>query len=215
MKAIRVHACGGPEALSFEDVADPTPAAGQALVRVEAAGVNFIDIYQRTGLYPVTLPHTLGQEAAGVVTAVGVGVTQFAVGDRVACARVSGGYAAETLAPCPTWDPTPPEDAKLSAETSTARANAAKSWRDAGATVDANAEAKKAGVPDALISGDYKKMLDEKKPDLIWAFVENNRHLEIVEAAAARKIETAARDIHGSRIIERNVQRLGAATRLQ
>ena len=99
MLAIRIHALGGEDQLRAEDIPVPFPSPGELRFRVEAAGVNFIDIYQRTGLYPVTLPHTLGQEAAGVVTAVGAGVTQFAVGDRVACARVTGGYAAETLAP--------------------------------------------------------------------------------------------------------------------
>lgn len=99
MLAIRIHALGGEEQLRAEEIPVPGPGAGEVRFRVEAAGVNFIDLYQRTGLYPVTLPHTLGQEAAGVVTAVGSGVTQFKLGDRVACARVSGGYAAETLAP--------------------------------------------------------------------------------------------------------------------
>lgn len=99
MLAIRIHALGGEEQLRAEEIPVPTPGPGEVRFRVEAAGVNFIDIYQRTGLYPVTLPHTLGQEAAGVVTAVGSDVTQFKVGDRVACARVTGGYAIETLAP--------------------------------------------------------------------------------------------------------------------
>lgn len=99
MLAIRIHALGGEDQLRAEDIPVPPPGPGEVRFRVEAAGVNFIDIYQRTGLYPVTLPHTLGQEAAGVVTAVGSGVTQFKVGDRVACARVTGGYANETLAP--------------------------------------------------------------------------------------------------------------------
>src|SRR2546427_2406650 len=83
MKAIRVHAPGGPEALRYEDVAQPSPAAGQVLVKVEAAGVNYIDVYQRNGLYKVATPFTLGQEAAGVVGAVGAGVTDPKVGDRV------------------------------------------------------------------------------------------------------------------------------------
>ena len=65
MKAIRVHAPGGPDALRYEDVPRPTPGPGQVLVKIEAAGVNFIDVYQRTGLYEVALPFTLGQEAAG------------------------------------------------------------------------------------------------------------------------------------------------------
>ena len=99
MKAIRVHAPGGPEALRYEDVPQPTPGAGQVLVKVEAAGVNFIDVYQRTGHYKVELPFTLGQEAAGVVTAVGSGVTGVTVGARVAYAAVLGAYAEYATVP--------------------------------------------------------------------------------------------------------------------
>ena len=99
MKAIRVHAPGGPEALRYEDVPQPTPSAGQVLVKVEAAGVNFIDVYQRTGHYKVELPFTLGQEAAGVVTAAGSGVTDVAVGARVAYAAVLGAYAEYATVP--------------------------------------------------------------------------------------------------------------------
>ncbi len=93
MKAIRVHALGGPDVLTYEDIPDPTPKAGEALVKVEAAGVNFIDIYQRVGVYKLTLPLTLGLEGAGTVTAVGAGVTDVRVGDRVAWTSVPGGYA--------------------------------------------------------------------------------------------------------------------------
>ncbi|HEY6948026.1 MAG TPA: alcohol dehydrogenase catalytic domain-containing protein, partial [Gemmatimonadales bacterium] len=84
MKAIRIHAQGGPEVLRHEDVPVPVPGPNQVLVRIDAAGVNFIDIYHRSGLYPVSLPYTLGQEAAGAVTVIGPGVTGVAVGDRVA-----------------------------------------------------------------------------------------------------------------------------------
>lgn len=94
MKAIRVHAPGGPEVLRFEDVPAPVPTEGQAVVRIEAVGVNFIDVYHRTGLYKVpSLPFTLGQEAAGTVEAVGPSVTGIAVGDRVAYTGVMGSYA--------------------------------------------------------------------------------------------------------------------------
>ncbi len=93
MKAIRVHALGGPEVLTYEDVPEPTPKAGEALVKVEAAGVNFIDIYQRVGVYKLTLPLTLGLEGAGTVTALGTGVSDIRVGDRVAWTSVPGGYA--------------------------------------------------------------------------------------------------------------------------
>ena len=71
MKAIRIHEHGGPEVLTYEDAPEPSPAPDQAVVKIDAAGVNFIDIYFRTGLYKTDLPFTNGQEAAGVVTAVG------------------------------------------------------------------------------------------------------------------------------------------------
>ena len=99
MKAIRVHSPGGSEALRYEDVPQPAPGAGQVLVKVEAAGVNFVDVYQRTGLYKVALPFTLGQEAAGVVTAVGSGVSEVKVGDRVAYCHVMGAYAEYAVVP--------------------------------------------------------------------------------------------------------------------
>ncbi len=99
MKAIRVHATGGPDVLRYEDVAQPAPGPGQALVKVEAAGVNFIDIYQRRGLYPVPLPFTPGQEAAGTVAAVGPGVADVKPGDRVAYTGVLGAYAEYAVVP--------------------------------------------------------------------------------------------------------------------
>lgn len=82
-----------------DDIPVPSPGKGEVRIKVAAAGVNFIDTYKRGGLYPVALPHTLGQEAAGVITAVGEGVTGFAVGDRVACATANGAYAAEVILP--------------------------------------------------------------------------------------------------------------------
>jgi NADPH2:quinone reductase len=100
MKAVRVHVCGGPESLRHDDVDVPVPQAGEALVKIAAAGVNFIDIQQRTGRYkPPALPFTLGSEAAGTVAAVGAGVTEVAVGDRVAYAMVLGAYADYALVP--------------------------------------------------------------------------------------------------------------------
>lgn len=100
MKAIRVHAPGGPEVLRFEDVPDPVAAEGQAVVRIEAVGVNFIDVYHRTGLYKVpSLPFTLGQEAAGTVEAVGPGVTGLAPGDRMAYTGPMGSYAEKAAVP--------------------------------------------------------------------------------------------------------------------
>ena len=107
MKAIRIHAHGGPEALRYEDVPVPVPGAGQALIRIEAAGVNFIDIYPRTGLYPVQFPYTLGQEAAGVVTALGPGVSGVAVGDLVAYTAVPGAYAEFAAVPADRLVPVP------------------------------------------------------------------------------------------------------------
>ncbi len=99
MRAIRIHETGGPEKLGLEDIPVPAPGAEEIRFRVEAAGLNFIDTYKRSGLYPVPLPHTLGQEAAGVVTAVGAAVADFRVGDRVASAAVIGACADEALAP--------------------------------------------------------------------------------------------------------------------
>lgn len=98
MFAIRIHETGGVDNLRAEDIDLPQPGPGEVRFRVAAAGVNFIDTYKRGGLYPVPLPHTLGQEAAGVVTAVGEGVTDFRVEDRVASAAVNGAYAVEAIA---------------------------------------------------------------------------------------------------------------------
>jgi NADPH2:quinone reductase len=99
MKAIRVHTPGGVDALRYEEVPTPTPKEGEALVRIEAIGVNFIDIYIRSGLYRNPLPLTLGQEAAGVVEAVGPNVTEVKVGDRVAYSGVLGSYAEYAAVP--------------------------------------------------------------------------------------------------------------------
>jgi NADPH2:quinone reductase len=90
--AIRLHAPGGPDALEVDDVPTPTAGPGQLLVETAAVGVNYVDTYHRRGLYPLELPATLGVEAAGVVTAVGNGVSSFAVGDRVAWAMQPGSY---------------------------------------------------------------------------------------------------------------------------
>ncbi|MGH7545614.1 MAG: quinone oxidoreductase family protein [Gemmatimonadota bacterium] len=99
MKAIRVHETGGPDALRYEDVPAAEPGPGEARVRVEAAGVNYIDVYHRIGLYPLDPPFTPGMEAAGVVGAVGPGVSEVAVGDRVAYAMHLGAYAEEAVVP--------------------------------------------------------------------------------------------------------------------
>ncbi len=99
MKAVRVHTPGGVDALRYEDVPTPTPKAGEALVKIEAVGINFIDIYIRSGLYKNPLPLTLGQEGAGVVEAVGPDVTEVKVGDRVAYSGVPGSYAEYAVVP--------------------------------------------------------------------------------------------------------------------
>jgi len=99
MKAVRVHTPGGPEAMVYEDVPEPTPKAGEAVVRIEAAGVNYIDVYFRSGAYKADSPFTLGMEGAGTVTAVGPGVTEVKVGDRVAYTGVRGSYAEYAAVP--------------------------------------------------------------------------------------------------------------------
>ena len=93
MKSIQVKSPGGPEQLELVDVPVPQPGPGQALIRIAASGVNFIDIYFRTGLYKSDLPIVLGSEAAGTVEALGEGVTEVAVGDRVAYVMARGSYA--------------------------------------------------------------------------------------------------------------------------
>ena len=93
MKAIRIDAFGGAEALRLQDVPEPVPESGEIVVRVEAAGVNFIDVYHRTGLYPNPLPLVPGLEGAGVVTALGPQAAGFRVGDRVAWTSALGSYA--------------------------------------------------------------------------------------------------------------------------
>ncbi len=96
--AIRIHAYGGPEVLKWEEVEVGAPGPGQAKIRQHAAGINFIDVYHRTGLYPQpSFPFTPGSEGAGEVIAVGPSVTDVAVGDRVAYAGAIGGYADERL----------------------------------------------------------------------------------------------------------------------
>ena len=93
MKAVRVHTLGGPDVLQYEEIDVPTPGPGEALVRVEAAGVNYLDVQYRTGRVKAPLPFVIGAEGAGVVSAVGPEVTDVGVGDRVAWAMVLGAYA--------------------------------------------------------------------------------------------------------------------------
>lgn len=99
MNAIRINQTGGPEVLRYEELPAPTPGPADALVRIEAVGVNFVDIYNRKGLYQTPTPFTAGAEAAGVVEAVGAQVKDVRVGDRVACARVPGAYATQAVIP--------------------------------------------------------------------------------------------------------------------
>jgi NADPH2:quinone reductase len=99
MKAILVENFGGPEALVYKETEAPTPKGGEALVKVEAIGLNYIDVYHRTGLYPLPRPFIPGMEAAGVVEAIGEGVTEVAVGDRVAYAMHPGAYAEKVVVP--------------------------------------------------------------------------------------------------------------------
>jgi NADPH:quinone reductase len=98
--AIRIHKTGGPEALTWESVDVGAPGKGEARVRHTAIGVNFIDTYHRSGLYPLTLPSGLGTEAAGIVEAVGPGVDWLRPGDRVAsCTAPLGAYSTERVVP--------------------------------------------------------------------------------------------------------------------
>ena len=99
MKAVRVAEYGGPGVMSYEDVDMPSPGGSDALVKVEASGINYIDTYQRSGLYQIPLPATLGLEAAGTVEEVGSAVTNFKAGDRVAYTSVPGAYAEYATVP--------------------------------------------------------------------------------------------------------------------
>jgi NADPH2:quinone reductase len=99
MKAIQLHQTGGPEALQLADLPIPQPGPGQVLMRIEATGVNFIEIYFRKGVYKAALPLTPGSEAAGTVEELGPGVTGFAAGDLVASTSVLGSYAEYALVP--------------------------------------------------------------------------------------------------------------------
>jgi NADPH2:quinone reductase len=99
MKAIQIKQTGGPEAMEFVDLPVPQPRANEALVKIQAAGVNFIDVYNREGRYKAPLPFVLGQEAAGVVEAIGSDVRAVAVGDRVAYCSVLGSYAEYAAVP--------------------------------------------------------------------------------------------------------------------
>ena len=107
MKAIRIHQFGGPEVLQYEDISMPQPMAGEVLVKIAAAGLNFIDTYHRTGLYPLPLPFILGGEAAVVVEALGENVMEFKIGDQVAYAGHQGTYAEYATVPVAKLVPVP------------------------------------------------------------------------------------------------------------
>jgi NADPH2:quinone reductase len=107
MKVVRIQQQGGPEVLRLEDVPTPEPGPGQVRVRVAAAGVNFIDIYHRSGQYRVALPFPIGGEGAGTVEAVGPGVADLKPGARVAWAQVQGSYATHVVAPADKLVPVP------------------------------------------------------------------------------------------------------------
>ncbi|GAA4908424.1 quinone oxidoreductase family protein [Streptomonospora salina] len=107
MRAIVIEEQGGPEAMRLADIDTPDPGAGEVLVDVDARGVNFIDVYQRSGAYSVPTPFTPGVEAAGRVAAVGPGVTEFAAGARVAWAMLPGGYADQAVVPVQRLVPVP------------------------------------------------------------------------------------------------------------
>ncbi|MFI0449488.1 quinone oxidoreductase family protein [Actinomadura sp. 6N118] len=107
MRAIVVESPGGPEVLTLAEREDPVPGPGEVLIDIAASGVNFIDIYFRTGAYPQPTPYVPGVEGAGTVAAVGDGVTEFAVGDRVAWANVPGSYAERAAVPADKVVPVP------------------------------------------------------------------------------------------------------------
>src|ERR1043165_8550397 len=99
MKAIQIKAPGGPEALELVDLPTPTPKSNEALVKLGAVGINFIDVYQREGRYKVPLPFIAGQEGAGTVTSLGADVKSLKLGDRVAWSSIQGSYAEFSVVP--------------------------------------------------------------------------------------------------------------------
>lgn len=109
MHAVEIAKIGGPEVLSYVERPQPSPAAGQVLIRAEAIGVNYLDTYFRSGIYPAQLPLILGNEVAGTVSAVGADVTALQVGDRVATAAATGAYAQYCTAPAALTAQLPPE----------------------------------------------------------------------------------------------------------
>src|SRR5690554_8196017 len=107
MRAIHATEAGGPEVLTVVDLPDTPPGAGEVRVEVAAAGVNFIDTYRRSGVYPMEFPHVVGSEGAGRVVEVGDGVTEFSAGDHVAWAAAPGSYAERVNVPVEAAIPVP------------------------------------------------------------------------------------------------------------
>jgi NADPH2:quinone reductase len=107
MQAIRIHSNGGPDVMAYEEVPTPQPGPGEARVKLAVAGVNFIDVYHRKGLYPLPLPFTLGQEGGGVVDAVGEGVTEVKPGEKVAYTSIPASYAEYVIVPANRLIPVP------------------------------------------------------------------------------------------------------------
>ncbi|GAA3308967.1 quinone oxidoreductase family protein [Nonomuraea dietziae] len=107
MHAIVINAQGGPEVLEYAEHPDPAPGPGEVLIDVAASGVNFIDVYHRTGTYPLSLPSPIGSEGAGTVAAVGEGVSGVSVGDSVAWVNVLGSYAEKVVVPADRVVPVP------------------------------------------------------------------------------------------------------------
>jgi NADPH2:quinone reductase len=108
MKAIQVQKCGGHEVLTLVDLPAPKPKPNEAIVKVSAAGVNFIDVYIREGTYPSSLPFVIGQEASGIVSEIGADVKSFKAGDRVAYTGIRGSYAEYAAVPADRLVPLPP-----------------------------------------------------------------------------------------------------------
>jgi NADPH2:quinone reductase len=120
MDAIVVRAFGGPDVLTLDEVPDPEPQAGEVLVELASVGVNYVEVYQRTGRYPGPLPRIPGGEGAGTVTAVGPGVESVRVGDRVCAWTLKGSYAKRALAAVDSVVPLPDEmDTEIAATPST------------------------------------------------------------------------------------------------
>ena len=107
MKAVRVHTPGGPDVLRYEDVPEISPKAGEAIVKIDAAGLNYIDVYFRSGQYKAQPPFTVGMEGAGTVTAVGAGVNEVKAGDKVAYTGIAGSYAEYASVPANRLVPLP------------------------------------------------------------------------------------------------------------